>query len=228
MINNVELTVNTDAFFAYLGMDDPSSRFQEAVEDLSELALDASQPRASYRILPVESVRGGVLRCRLPEGSGSLELSVGRISIAFQKAPQVVVFLVTIGEAVDRITRRLQHEGQVFKSSFFDSICSYLVDDFAAVLQEEISLQFPDLHPTHRFSPGYCDWDLSEQTKLFSLFSTRPTGIELNGSCAMSPRKSVSGIFGLSFERQEDTSPCRMCRHDCSYRRVPAEGDTLQ
>jgi cobalamin-dependent methionine synthase I len=131
-----------------------------------------------------------------------------------------VFFLVTIGEDVDHITRRMQRAGRVFESSLFDSVCSFLADDLAARVQREVAARYEGLHPSYRFSPGYCDWDLEEQVKIFSVFPKRGAGIELNGSCAMSPRKSVSGIFGLGPELRDDAVPCRVCRDsDCSYRR---------
>jgi cobalamin-dependent methionine synthase I len=53
------------------------------------------------------------------------------------------------------------------------------------------------LGPTRRLGPGYVDWPLDEQTGLFTLFEDAPLPVRLMESCAMIPKKSRSGLYGL-------------------------------
>jgi cobalamin-dependent methionine synthase I len=76
---------------------------------------------------------------------------------------------------------------------------------------------------TLRFSPGYCDWPISEQKKVFELVQADMIGVSLNESFLMNPRKSVSGLFGITEEPSQTVSgynPCVHCnKRDCFSRR---------
>jgi cobalamin-dependent methionine synthase I len=77
---------------------------------------------------------------------------------------------------------------------------------------------------TLRFSPGYCDWKIHEQKKVFSVLENDLIDVDLNESYLMAPRKSVSGVFGIGNSElidKDETNPCRSCgMHSCVARRV--------
>ena len=64
---------------------------------------------------------------------------------------------------------------------------------------------------TNRYSPGYCNWDVSEQYKLFSFFPKEFCGIKLSDSALMQPIKSVSGIIGAGRQVQKREYRCGIC-----------------
>ena len=88
-----------------------------------------------------------------------------------------------------------------------DAALSYLVDTVASVTEEQATdvlhdhiekqMQMQGLKITNRYSPGYCDWSVSEQHLLFSFLPANFCGITLTESSLMVPIKSVSGIIGI-------------------------------
>ena len=73
---------------------------------------------------------------------------------------------------------------------------------------------------SRRFSPGYCDWAVSQQKMVFQALGDDSAGILLTESCLMIPRKSVSGIVGLAKGNIEDYNPCNTCKkQECPGRR---------
>ncbi len=50
---------------------------------------------------------------------------------------------------------------------------------------------------TRRLGPGYADWAVDEQTALFGVFAGVALPVRLLESCAMIPKKSRSGVYGL-------------------------------
>ncbi len=54
-----------------------------------------------------------------------------------------------------------------------------------------------NLAPTRRLGPGYVDWPLEEQAALVALLDGAPLPVRLLDSCAMIPKKSRSGLYGL-------------------------------
>jgi len=75
---------------------------------------------------------------------------------------------------------------------------------------------------SRRFSPGYCDWDVEQQRILFEAVDGEKAGVELTETCLMLPRKSISGIIGISLADRgiENYNPCPTCdKTDCIGRR---------
>ena len=67
---------------------------------------------------------------------------------------------------------------------------------------------------TLRFSPGYCDWKINEQKKVFSVLKNDLIDVALSESYLMAPRKTVSGVFGIGssdLADKDETNPCRLC-----------------
>ncbi|MDR2914435.1 MAG: hypothetical protein LBV74_06355, partial [Tannerella sp.] len=74
---------------------------------------------------------------------------------------------------------------------------------------------------TNRYSPGYCNWSLQEQQKLFHLLGDKPVNVTLSSSCLMQPIKSVSGIIGVGRNVKEKAYGCTVCNNkDCIYRKI--------
>jgi hypothetical protein len=75
------------------------------------------------------------------------------------------------------------------------------------------------LNITNRYSPGYCNWSVSEQKLLFSFLPDGFCGIKLNDSALMTPIKSISGIIGIGQNVKMNEYNCNHCGvKDCTYR----------
>ncbi|MHB8579979.1 MAG: vitamin B12 dependent-methionine synthase activation domain-containing protein [Ignavibacteriaceae bacterium] len=72
---------------------------------------------------------------------------------------------------------------------------------------------------TNRYSPGYCNWNVSEQHLFFSLLPQNFCGITLTESSLMLPVKSISGIIGIGSNVKYSKYFCDKCGvKDCTYR----------
>ncbi|NIM11635.1 MAG: hypothetical protein GTO45_06040, partial [Candidatus Aminicenantes bacterium] len=74
---------------------------------------------------------------------------------------------------------------------------------------------------TLRYSPGYCDWPISEQCEIFKILPHETIGVELSEDSFMSPRKSVSGVIGICPANSKFSGNlCIDCpKVNCPYRR---------
>jgi hypothetical protein len=75
---------------------------------------------------------------------------------------------------------------------------------------------------SRRFSPGYCDWEISQQKIIFRALNGNSAGIRLTKGGLMLPQKSISGLIGMgtASHQIENYNPCRTCRKkDCPGRR---------
>lgn len=108
----------------------------------------------------------------------------------------VAVFLVTIGPDLERSIREAARNGRHRKAFILDCLGSGAAEKAAAAIQSEVERTF---HLSmRRYSPGYNDWDISEQETLFDFLGRENAGrlgVGLTPDFMMTPRKSVSGII---------------------------------
>ncbi|MGB5263413.1 MAG: vitamin B12 dependent-methionine synthase activation domain-containing protein, partial [Lutimonas sp.] len=81
------------------------------------------------------------------------------------------------------------------------------------------STSLNNLAITNRYSPGYCDWKVVDQQKLFSFFPENFCGVSLSETSLMRPIKSVSGIVGIGKNVNYLSYICDKCKNlGCVYR----------
>jgi cobalamin-dependent methionine synthase I len=112
------------------------------------------------------------------------------------------------------------------KASILDAMASVAADNMVATFHRRMGDEYQNQgkQVTLCFSPGYCDWPITEQKKLFALLDSQEVDVELNDSCLMTPRKSISGIFGIQSDGNggKAYNPCWDCnKTDCQARRAP-------
>jgi hypothetical protein len=135
---------------------------------------------------------------------------------------KAVAFVVTLGADVDALIDKMQRNS-VQDAFLVDAIASRMAEDAAESFQREMGKGLSgEEGMTLRYSPGYCDWPLSQQEMIFSIVDGGRIGVSLNDHCMMQPRKSISGIFGVGKKDlvEAGKNACDGCRRkDCVYRR---------
>jgi len=160
---------------------------------------------------------------------GKRSIQVGEIQFQTQhivtsqlkKADQIVLFLCSLGSGMELWSKQCMGEGDPASGFFIDTVASILVETAADLLHDHITnyLNTQDLHVTNRYSPGYCDWSVEEQKKLFSFFPKGFCGVSLTDSALMIPIKSISGIMGAGRNVEFQSYVCDTCgRKDCTYK----------
>lgn len=153
----------------------------------------------------------------------TVTLNIGNIiARQLRKSEQFVLFAATAGKEFAEWMESLKDSDDIVMQYIADSLGSCLAEKAAdymeTVLQKQISSQ--GWQHTSRFSPGYCEWHVSEQQKLFSLFPTdAPCGIILTDSSLMMPIKSVSGVIGIGSEVKKMKYSCGICGFEKCYKK---------
>ena len=178
-------------------------------------------PRAIVRWLPVTRCGPDVLELLSKE-----TLTIPRIGSLWGEVEHAAVALCTIGEALERRVAELWEARELPLASMLDSVGSGAVESLAEYVNDVLCQQgLPALKVTNRISPGYADWDVAEQPRLFRLCPGDAVGITLNEACVMTPGKSISLLVGAGRAARVDHyfSQCARCwMRDCAYRRLPA------
>ncbi len=162
------------------------------------------------------------------QGEGFNEFSTPVADI-FPQADRLALFAATLGQPIgDRIK-------ELFASN--DPACASMLDAAASAgadrLVDLIERRYLDALAAEEgpkpatavlsYSPGYCGWHLTGQTKLFEFLHPEGIGITLNDSDLMQPLKSVSGVLIAGSKEihdfQNSYAFCSLCEtHGCRER----------
>jgi hypothetical protein len=138
-----------------------------------------------------------------------------------KKSDSLAVFLCTAGEEPGLRSRKAMKEGDLLKGYIYDVIGSEIVEGAADLMQNTLknTIELSGRKITNRYSPGYCDWSVAEQHKLFQLIPDNYCGIRLTDSALMDPVKSVSGFIGIGENVRFNKYTCNLCdSKNCLYR----------
>ena len=196
-----------------------STRIASLIDEYVENAYYLIEPSYSCVIRDINLVQDSHV---VIEGEIVFESKV--IAPLLKQCEKAAVFLVTISEHLEEMAHRLAEDGLIVQATVLDAIGSVAAEGVADYVQGKIKeiANNQGLVISQRFSPGYCDWDISQQRTVFWAVNGNSMGIHLTDGCLMIPRKSISGVIGIGprYGNVENYNPCRTCdKHDCQGRR---------
>ena len=199
-----------------------SRSLRSKVHDGSRTLYRLMNPRLLFIKERIKKAEAGRVHLR-----GGITFKSRKLSRALHDSEEVICFLSTIGGQIDFEIKRMMRQGRLSEAFVMDALASVAVESVAEQFHRRMESTYSknDKAATLRFSPGYCDWPIGEQRKLFELFDSNTAGIELKDSCLMIPRKSISAVFGLyPFSgdfAHPPYNPCVDCtKTDCPSRRA--------
>jgi len=128
------------------------------------------------------------------------------------------VFLATAGREYDAYKKQLRERGDIPEEFIADAIGSAIAEACVNCISDEL-IEIGDSTYTYPYSPGYCNWKLTEQSLIFSLLPDNPCGVSLTESCLMLPIKSASGIIGIGKDIKRKVYACDICNMKNCYKR---------
>ena len=189
--------------------------------DLNDSLQELASPALSCRTRKIKGIEGD--KVYFDKGVCLKSPILARV---LEPCEEAVFFIVTIGRGVEGEVARLNNEGRLTEAYILDRLGSLTAEHSVKAFYERMKRyhEKKGYGVTLRFSPGYCDWPITEQEKLFLLVDAESIGVTMTASCLMQPRKSVSGVFGLfplsAHGKPFMYNPCRYCDNkDCNARR---------
>lgn len=216
------ITIDNNRLLSQMGYNDdsePSAKVQSLVDDYIDNYHNLIESSFSYTLKDIEFVQGSTVYI---EGFIAFESKV--LARLLKKCEQVGIFALTIGSHLEEMSDYLAKNNLVLQATVLDAIGSAAAEQLAEYVENMLrrSAAFNGLVISRRFSPGYCDWDVTQQEMVFEALQEETADIRLTEEYLMIPRKSISGIIGIgSSDFGIDTyNPCRSCRtKDCPGRR---------
>ena len=193
------------------------SRIESLINEYMENAHALIEPSYTCVIRDINFVHGPIVAI---EGSVIFQSEV--IARLLEQCEKAAVLLVTIGSHLEEMVCRLTEDGLMLQATVLDAIGSVATETLADFVQSKVDkvARGQGLYTSRRFSPGYCDWDVSQQKMVFRVVKGDSVGVRLTDGCQMLPRKSISGIIGIGPRKVESYNPCLTCdKYDCIGRR---------
>lgn len=198
-------------YLGYRSTDSPSANIALLIDDCIQKSLPLLQPAFAYVMRNVSSVQGPI--SVLDDGSRFESEIIARL---LEQCQKVVVYVSTIGSQIEDMSSALAEDGFITEAYVVDSIGSSATEKLAETLHRKtVEEALPlGLCASRRFSPGYCDWHLDQQSVIFGIARGDSAGVHLTSACLMVPRKSSSGIIGLGRcdSHVQTYNPCVTCR----------------
>jgi hypothetical protein len=155
---------------------------------------------------------------------GGQEFNPGKTLLKELKgSEQLAFFITTAGKTICEMSAKLMNGEDPVLGYVYDILGSVIADAAADRMQSFLKLEVEKegLKITNRYSPGYCNWSVADQHKLFSLFGGSTCGVSLTDSSLMYPVKSISGVIGIGQNVKYREYQCALCEMvNCSFRRL--------
>lgn len=217
-ISYERLQINPEDF--YETSETPVSSYEPFLAELEEviaIAENISKARVLYRILDTVSIR------KKEFSIDNLEFNCGsKIARQLRNAEQLIVFVCTSGHGITQQYKEYIRTNELVKAYFADMLGNIIVEKAMDIIQERISeeMKTRGISITNRYSPGYCNWNINEQAKIFSILPDNPCGVKLTESSLMIPSKSISGVIGCGKNVKYTAYGCQLCELEmCIYRK---------
>ena len=136
---------------------------------------------------------------------------------------KMAIALCTLGKLIDEEISDLNHKGSYTEALILDIIGSVAVEDIANKINFLVceKAERIGLRASQRFSPGYGNFDLSEQENIFRILNAGEIDVSLTKSYMMVPKKTIS--FCLYLGKLKDNIPdlCTVCGlKNCRFKRT--------
>ncbi|MBP2651242.1 MAG: Vitamin dependent methionine synthase activation region [Firmicutes bacterium] len=199
----------------YAGLKGQTNFPDTLIEQACTEALIMTTPKGTWNTYPYNATTQTIL------SNPPLKLTSTNLSRHLEKAVEVVIIAVTIGEQIETKISELFTAGNYTLGLLLDAAGTAAVETVADAINNFITVQNTNrgLQPIWRFSPGYGDWSITDQPHILALADGSSAGIKVTPSCMLMPRKSVTAIIGLVPKEIISTSitcnktSCERCSH---------------
>lgn len=199
VLRNLKPAYNKALIYTRLGYDKYRTELKDSVRDemerlfsLTENVLDIT---AAYRMVAIHDIQSPTVT--LEDGT---RLSGVKLSELLDGCDQALLMLATGGKKVTELIGQLQREERMSEAVVVDAAASEITDSALDVVMSHVVQLIRSkgrVMTKMRFSPGYRDFDISQQADFYRLLKAETFGITMNEACLLIPEKSVFAIAGI-------------------------------
>jgi len=200
--------INPDTILRIHGYKNPADVrpvIRDTAQTMLEQGLQLFEPVVHYRRVDIESLNEDRLELREPH----ITLYNPDFGTVLADCTEAAVFLLTLGKKTDEFSIGLLESDALLEAVFLESAAWLAIERATRSFVSELRRVCADdgLRLTKRLAPGYKDWSLTDQRKIFELFAETVIEITLLDGDCMKPKMSRSGLIGIRPATTETHQP---------------------
>ena len=189
---------------------------RDIIHSVFDEADEITDIQGAYELIPQFKAENGHIMIK------DKTFLTGKIVTHYLKpSASLAFFIFTAGKEIEVRSKKCFAVNDPMKGYAYDVLGSETVEAAVDKMQDELEQRMlaEELKITNRYSPGYCEWPVNDQFKLFSFFPEKYCGITLSETALMNPIKSVSGVIGIGPDVKKHPYSCQICDAlNCIYR----------
>lgn len=221
-----KISINSKDLYELMGYGShiPSEEVLGIIDEITNQLRTICKPRYGYMLC-----KGKVISKEHIQIENTIFKPGAIITNAMKEAQQIAIFTATVGMQFDDWFHQLKEENNIVCDFVANTLGSVIAEAIVELLTKQLAKDAAEcnLLTSNNYSPGYCDWELKEQKKLFSIFPSNITRISLTDSCLMLPIKSVSGIIAVGENVKKRPYKCDICRMNNCVRNKKKQVESL-
>jgi len=229
IIKNIKLKIEEEEVLRYQGchnnkLKKVNKTIMKITREEIERGYNLFEPQGIYSPIKIKQISFSDGRVDLKNGF-SLNFSNSIINL-LEGTNCLVLGVVTIGSTLENKVSELFSQGEYPRAIALDAVGTVAVEALSKYVRNLICQEVKDrnLQITRHFSPGYNDWDISQQKDIFKIIPADKIGVSLTESCMILPRKSLSWIIGIGKDigmLSKEKDACKICKlKNCQYRKL--------
>lgn len=229
IIKNIKLKIDEEEVLRYQGchnnkLKKVNKTIMKITREEIERGYNLFEPKGIYSPVKIKQISFSGGRVDL-KNSFSLNFSNSIINL-LKGTNYLILGVVTIGSSLENKVSEFFTQEEYPRAVALDAVGTVAVESLSRYIRnlvcQEAKEQF--FKTTRYFSPGYGDWDISQQKDIFKIIPTNKIGVSLTESCMILPRKSLSWIISIGkgvIISSEERDACKICKaKNCRYRKT--------
>ena len=184
------MNININECLRYLGYKEKDEETVNQINRCIEEIKEKSQPKFTYKILPIEVTETSV---NIKDTKVSFKSK--NLANLLSGCDKCVILAATMGVWADKMISYYQKTDMSY-AVVFDATLSEATESICNMAEEQLKSEGYMLTP--RFSPGYGDLSIMHQKDFLTLSDAYKTiGLTCTDSMLLTPTKSVTAIIGI-------------------------------
>ncbi len=215
----------------YQAMGSEYSKISLRLKDICQLVLEEAVSLAKPTAILGEVCIEGVGEEDVFIGGGH-KLTSKLLSKLAKEADKLVLFTMTIGEAIDNRVSEYNKAGNMLEAFVLDAAGSACIAKSSLMLMEELEKRYHSqgMKTTFPMGPGHSYWNsLKDMDTIFHFLKPEKIGMSLTSSNLILPKKSIAMVIGVgeNIPDLEGKTHCDFCslQRTCNMRKFGC--DTL-
>ncbi|MEK6589833.1 MAG: vitamin B12 dependent-methionine synthase activation domain-containing protein [Nitrospinota bacterium] len=198
IIKDIKITIDFNQVLKELGFKQVSSVLTPPMEKMVREEIERAQGLINPQAIVINFSLTSVTEKEIITDCDSLYFKTRYLAKNLSGCTKASLFICTLGSKLEERVKDYFAEGEQTRAYIMNGIGSAAAEEVAEYVNQIIikEAEGEGFKTVRRFSPGYGDWNLSDQQAILKTLNPSPIGVTLTERCIMIPEKSITAIVG--------------------------------